>query len=532
MARIAGNLASEGLTTATEDRGSRVGLDPIDRVFVMENHDQAYHIWRDTGLKRRILIHIDAHHDMWWIKEPSALSIANFICPALHEDIVKEIYWVVPDPAWETARSRKPVLRHIRKLAGSYPGGPREIRVGSDQISTVVLGKPLRICPLALLPQIDEPVLLDIDVDFLVIPLVSYGEGDTHGPLPWCWADDLIARLCASNIRTDLVTISYSIEGGYTPLKWKYLGDELALRLGRPNDCAPPIHGMSLIHEAALAAHRGDLCTAEAKLLEAREILPSSPAPSFHLSHLYVEMGRIGDARSCYQMALVLDPSYRTASSTAGLKYHSEGRLQAAEQEHRRMLALDPHDACAHFGLGRIAARQKRWEEAEGWLRRSLMLNGHLIDAYRSLGDVLVKQGRHDEAMMAYERSLQLALSGHKPLERPIARYGEEVCVTDPDHCRIHARRARLYELKGEVSEAINGYRISIAGGYDGVLLRSRLAHLFLRQRQWRRAAKEVWEAGRLIPAALRTVSHLILQRIQFGIKDGLQALLAPWGQR
>ena len=37
-----------------------------DPVFLIENHDQAYKIWRELGLKERTLVHVDAHHDMRW----------------------------------------------------------------------------------------------------------------------------------------------------------------------------------------------------------------------------------------------------------------------------------------------------------------------------------------------------------------------------------------------------------------------------------------------------------------------------------
>ena len=511
-----------------DERGSRVGLDPIHRVFMMENHDDAYHIWRDAGVKQRVLIHIDAHHDMWWVTDANSITIANFICPALKDDIVREIFWVVPDLTWKTSRSRRPILRHVRKIAESYPGVRHALEVGTNQISTVVLGKPLRICSLASLPRIDESVLLDIDSDFLVIPRVSYQESDEHGALPWCWPDELLAPLQARHIRADVVTIAYSVEGGYTPLKWKYLGDELALRLKQPNHGEPTFQGMGLIREAALAAHRGDLVTAEKKYHEAGNLLPSSGAPYYHLAHLYVEMGRIGDGQKFYQRALALDPSYRTTYNSAGLHYHSDRRLREAEQEYRRTLALDPQDAYAHFGLGRLAAQRRRWSEAEALLRKSLALDGHLIDAYRALGDVLVKLGRCEEAIGAYEQSLKLALAGYKPLEGPIATYANGDRLVDPDHCRVHARLARLYELKGATTDAISGYRISIAGGYDRVLLRSRLAHLFLKQNQWQNAAEETWQALRRIPVDLRKAGRRLLRHMRLVNKGGYQALLAP----
>lgn len=508
--------------------GSRVGLDSFDRVFTMENHDDAYRIWRDAGVKQKILIHIDAHHDMWWVTDGNSITIANFICQALKDDIIREILWVVPDSTWETPQSRRPILRHVRKIFESYPGGRNDLKVETNQISTVVLGKPLTICSLSSMPRIDESVLLDIDSDFFVIPRVSYQGIDEHGALPWCWPEDLLARLHAQQLRADLVTIAYSVEGGYTPLKWKYLGDELALRLRQPNHGGPTIQGMGLIREAALAAHRSDIVTAEEKYLEASNRLLASPVPYYHLAHLYVEMGRIGDGQESYRRALALDPSYRTAYNSAGFHYHSDGRLRAAEQEYRRTLALDPQDTYAHFGLGRLAAQRRRWNEAEALLRKSLALDEHLIDAYRTLGDVLVKQGRCEEAIRAYEQSLKLALAGYKPLKGPIATSANEDRPADPDHCRIHARLGRLYGLRGATTDAISGYRISIAGGHDGVLLRSRLAVLLLKQNQWQRAAQEIWQALKVVPVDLRKVGSRLLHYLRLAIRGRRLGLFAP----
>src|SRR5439155_17312064 len=66
-----------------QQQACRVGRDPIDLVYLIENHDEAYHIWSEAGLRHRILVHIDAHHDMWWIDDTGSLTIASYICPAL-----------------------------------------------------------------------------------------------------------------------------------------------------------------------------------------------------------------------------------------------------------------------------------------------------------------------------------------------------------------------------------------------------------------------------------------------------------------
>ena len=503
-------------------RGSRVGVDSVERVFLMESHDQAYHIWREARVKQKILIHIDAHHDMWWISDPNSITIANFICPALKDGIVREIYWVVPDRTWGDKRSRAALLQHVRKLASKYPGGPNPITAANDEISTSVIGQPLRICSLRSLPSIREDVLLDIDIDYLVIPRVSYGESDKHEPLPWCWPEKLVGGLRERNIISELITIAYSVEGGYTRLTWKYFGDELAARLRSPNHEEATIRGAGLIRLGALAAHREDLTAAESKYREAIDLMPASPVPHYHLAHLlYPVAGRTDEARKCYQKALTLDPSYRSPYNSRGLHYYAERRFAEAEEEHRRTLSLDPQDPYALFGLGRLAARRRRWNQAEVLLRKSLANDGNLINAYRWLGKVLTKQGQHGEAISAYERSLKLALAGFRPLEGDIVTCNESdpPRLLDSQHCRTHARLARLYELQGATTRAINGYRISIAGGYNGVLIRSRLAGLYLKQHQWQPGAREAWQALKTIPADLMKAGYELCCRLRSVIR-------------
>ena len=126
------------------------------------------------------------------------------------------------------------------------------------------------------------------------------------------------------------------------------------------------------------------------------------------------------------------------------------------------------------------------------------------MDAHRALGEVLARQGRRREAIEAYERSLRLALAGCRALDAPILSRGEGAPhMQDPDHCRTYARLARLYALEGRVSEAINGYRMSIAGGHDGAVSRSHLAQLYAKQKQWRNASSEAWQAVKRVPLDL-----------------------------
>lgn len=498
---------------------SAPGLDSPAPIVVMENHDEAYGVWRAAGFQDKVLVHIDAHDDLSWAPEPGALNIGNFISLALKEGIIRAVFWVVPDQTWESSKTRKPLLRRLKRLAAEFPGPTPPLTVEAAQISLTLLKKPVGVCTLGHLPPFPEKVLLDIDTDFFTIPRAC-SRSDQHRTLPWCWPGELVANLKARGVQADLVTIAYSVEGGYTPVKWKYLADELSLLLDPSRNGDPAMRGLELIRSGALAARQGDLNSAEQLYRQAQELLPNAAAPPYHLAQLYRQRERAEQARQCYRLALALDPSYRTPYNSGGLWYYYDRRLREAEAEHRRTLVLDPEDAYAHLGLGKIAARRRRWQEAESWLRKSLELNNQLVDAYRTLGKVLSKQGRRREAIAAYERSLQLTLAGHKPLKAPILSNLEAHPLLDPDHFRVHTLLARLYEQEGETDTAMVGYRMGIASGGDGFLPRYRLAGLYFRQRRWQESCIEIWQALKQLPRDVRQTAARYYYRMKLALQN------------
>jgi tetratricopeptide (TPR) repeat protein len=492
---------SSAAGSGTHFTSARVGVDPILQLHLMENHDQSYHLWHDAAFRNRILVHIDAHHDMWWIEDDSSLTIANFICLALRERIVREVYWVVPDGTWENPAGRKAVGNHLKEILRTYPGHSSETRWEHRRVRTSVLGWPLVVCSLDTLPSFSEDVLLDIDTDYLTIPRISYRAEDVLAPVPWRSPEELTDILRSIALSTDFVTIAYSVEGGYTPLAWKFLGDELALRLRCPDrEDAPDDYQQ--MRDGIGARLRGDLVQAETSLRDVGDRLGA--APYFHLAHLMVEAGRPEEGRRYYERALALDPSYRTAYANQGMRLYRAKCDDASHDAFRRALLLDPADAYSHLGLGLIAARRKRWVEAETEFRSSLALQPNLIDAHRGLAKTLEKRSRPQEAIEPYEQLLKLALRGHQPLSESIATDPGAKLRLDSEHWEDHASLARIYERNGDRQRATAGYRIAIAGGYDRPSIRLRLARLYLSQRHWREACGHAFAGLRLTPRAVR----------------------------
>jgi tetratricopeptide (TPR) repeat protein len=450
-------------------------------VHLMENHDEAYHVWRRAGARDRILVHIDAHHDMWWMKDPRHLSIANFVCPALTEGIVREVFWIVPERSVATIANRAGIERHVAEIVAGYPGKPTAIQTSEAGIRTAVLGRPLTVCTLGALPPVAEPVLLDIDTDYLVIPKVTYGKPGARPALPWRWPADLVSRLRQRGLVADVATIAYSVDGGYTPIAWKYLGDELAHRLRSPEYAGGAgadgtLEAYALMKAGAIAQQRGDDASAEAAFLRAGDRIGA--APFFRLAYVLARQGRTAEAREAHARAVAMDPSYRRAFATPGIPLYCAGRYAAAERAFSDTLQLDPSDASALVGLAWMAARRRQWVAAAGHARTAIATDCGLLDAHRMLAEALDRTGQFAEAIRAYEQSLKLALRGHRLFNGVIATNPDEERLLDADHARTHARLARLYERVGQTARAIAGYRIAAAGGYHDATSQSRLERL------------------------------------------------------
>ena len=406
---------------------SAVGVDPIDQMFIFENHDEALDRWRRAGARDRLLVHVDAHHDAVRRSSDDPITIANYVRAAVEEGLVREAIWVVPEPSWQQPAVRRAIAEHVAALQ-----------------------MPLRACSISALPALSEPVLLDIDVDYFITPEVRFGAPDVLSPQPWCWPADLVDALRQRDVRTDLATIAYSVEGGHTPLHWKYLGDALAKLLRLPSSA------------------------------RTTEPEPGSAAHHYRLAETHLDAGRPSEARASLQEAYARDASYRTPYGSGGLVLLHRRDWAGARAAFERALMLDPDDAFALAGLGRVEAHMKRWTDAERHLARSLALNDRQLDAAQALGDVLFARHRWADAEQAYMRAISLALSGARSLDTPISS-AAGCGPGDPSHAHVHARLARLAARRGDLAGAVAGLKISLATGPGTVGSRLRLAWL-----QWR----------------------------------------------
>ena len=521
------SLMTSGVAPGDERsrQSSLVGVEPIEQIVMMENHDQAYYAWRNAGLRDRIVVHVDAHIDFGWIPErdPAELlelqslgeleeqsgeasvwnfsgrsvgeltHIGNYLNPALREGIIRGFYWVVPDGFFKTLQQRKLLEKMLHMMRTTHPRAFEKIRWAGRSLKGEIYGKPMAVCPLSDLPALEESILLDIDTDFLVIDSItsSYPHSDPPKMTPWVWPEELVARLRERRLRTDFVTIAYSVEGGYTPLSCKHLGDELANLLKDPRLAMDDRQIITLKRQAALYRAESKFAEARQAYESALAVSPDDAAIHYNLAQLTYDLGQADQARGHYEQAVALDPSYRTAHNNGGPVYFNLGRFAQAEADYRKALAFDPDDAHAYCGLADLCVRQRHWNEAILHYRRACELRPEDGRAHLGLGCVYVRL----RSWKAAEEALKQALTSkeHEGLAHYWLGY-------------VHSKRRRW-------DDALAAYKAARRLGFHDLRIYLSLGKLYLRKGNLYQASRHYGKVIRLLPVILLITVRRLLSR-------------------
>jgi hypothetical protein len=185
----------------------------------MEDHRDAYFFWKERGLNGGTCVHVDAHLDVCDRRVPGysgvrpEVNCGNYLLPAMNEDIVKKLVWVVPPHLkgdislldW----SREELQAWVHLTISDY----NSLGQRGAYVEGTLLGKPFIICESDCLPPLVGPIFLDIDADYYLAPDDSV------------WQSPLELKTHLEEIAPEVITVAYSVQGGFTPLHRRYLGD-------------------------------------------------------------------------------------------------------------------------------------------------------------------------------------------------------------------------------------------------------------------------------------------------------------------
>jgi len=425
------------------------------KVFLREDHDEALKIWQKAKVKGLDLIHVDAHIDftMYYARDPldvfnSATSIkelkkgleytlayldyqkdlnkqtdiGNYIYPAMREGMVSDLWWVVPGDV----RSFEKNFKQLKKIfRGSFGGQKiKVIEMARGLVFVESWGRKFWACVLDTLPVFERGVLLDIDTDFLVVGDISKADNtcDIAKRQPWLTPIELKDKLALKIKKPVITTIAYSTNGGFTPMKYRFFGDDLAY-------CFEPA-GFADAHRRAESAARA--------------------------FQDFIDSGK----RSDYWTAARLVPAYRSEDNNYGPLYLGKNRIRLARKELDKILRVDPANPAALKNRAVIYLEKKNFTQAarcfKAVLRQKKLTPEVRQQAVFGLAQVYVKLRRLIEAQELFAWHKRLApLSG-----------------------QTYYCSARIYEAHKEHWPAAQNYRHSLRLGFGRIDVLEKLSRL------------------------------------------------------
>ena len=415
-------------------------------VALIKDHHEALGIWRKRQFKDLSLVHIDAHIDFGFhpaktihqiINESQStkdlkrdleyallfkrfqtdldtqINIGNYIYPAMREGIVRDFYWVVPGRHRKFRQSYKELRNIIRILARQDPykshlNKSRLIRhtLREGLVKTKLLGRRFIICTLDSLPNLKDKILLDIDTDFLI------GKEPRPSMIvrrkPWIYPKEFVDILQKKIKNPVFTTIAYSVNGGFTPMEYQYLGDEIAY-------CLAPWYFNRRYKRNLRAAEYFNLFNSTGKkeyYYKASGLNPTYRSKDNNYGPLYLNLRRFSKAEREFTKIIRVDPKNPYALSGLGKiylqkedYYRSKGYFSSALKEEKD---LDN----ALLGLAQIEFKMNNLTKAKMLLKRYQALKPMHSSSYALLGDVYQREKRYREAAIEYKNAASLSESG------------------------------------------------------------------------------------------------------------------------
>lgn len=422
-----------------EDHKFRVGVDPNSKVFLTENHNQAFLIYKKFKVKKRTLVHFDAHIDLNWIRRdelslltsnPNSdslksflkspyqyyiprkkfLHVGNWIYPLLMDSSVTQLYWVVPDqdilqPQW-LEFFKKGIKLYQKEITFSEINSFK-INTKLKRIEGTLYRKPIIVCTIKNLPNFTSPILLDLDTDYFDFNSAIFLERLKD---PLFWPDQFVKILQKKKLKADIVTICYSLEDGYNTLALRFIGEDLMRQLKAGKKITDHAKDILKLHRVLYQAAFVKVPLNTEHYRELVEKNFSADAASFYLlSQKYAAEGHRSQAINALKKAANIDIHYKFAV------FHKANNL-FYDKDYRKALSLyekivSKNLLTNNFIYNRLADCYSilgKLGQAEEYYRMLIQKEPENISLYSDLGNLLLKMKRVKEAENVLKHGLKL----------------------------------------------------------------------------------------------------------------------------
>ena len=337
------------------------------KALVFEEHSSVLPRWWSDGARPRTVVYLDAHLDLQYVnpdrlrrleqcasaeqvaalEKPHDLcpdgkysySLENFLYPASRLGLLGRLIWVAPPHVW-AAYSEK-VIGELRRMDGVLPEELASFKRVDGRFEGRLLGLDITLCDFRQLERLALPAdaVIDIDVDYFV---------KVPGDEPWIDPREVFDVLRGLPLASERMTISRSVSSGFTPLRYRFLGDYLAaLWERRPDDAEHYARLYEL--DRVLRAHGRE---AAAQGLGEEVALRPDCAAGWHL--LGLAQADPAEAERCLSRAAQVSPAYAPSMLRAACEIRH--RRLATDRAHLMRLGRELRSlAPAERGLGYAA---------------------------------------------------------------------------------------------------------------------------------------------------------------------------------
>lgn len=188
------------------------------KTALIDDHHEAFYWWWKSNLESATLFHVDGHDDLGeayvnrkieMAEDYELLDIGNFICPAVHRDLISLIYWLNPH-----AREKRK-LHYFNKMKTSFSGGHELYKDQNFKYAWIERDREKIKTKTVEIPS-DTQLILDIDLDAFcchrsdTLSFLPVKRDDYKGALEFEERIDQTMKILSRLPKPDLITIASS----------------------------------------------------------------------------------------------------------------------------------------------------------------------------------------------------------------------------------------------------------------------------------------------------------------------------------
>lgn len=438
-----------------------LGKDGLHEVQRFEDHSEALAHWAALGIRHGVLMNVDAHDDLRRIPEAKIerlrrlyqdrdipllkdarsgskaflYHIGNFIFAAARLGIIDRVYWVIPFPYFTEPDPEKALRGFLREYA--FPEEDiRTFHLEDGVFSGRFQGVPLRICRVGALPQIRDPLILSVDVDFFP-PFAKAGDMDLAEGV-----STFFRTLFQKAYRIEDAFIAYSVNGGYLSPLHRWVGDLCGEFLERPERVQAPLPEVFEWKQQADRLYEQTLAKSlYEKTVAGLERFPDDAGLQLYAAFACYGLGETGRAYHYAKAACLQHSGYCQGLADIGQCFLDQGRVEEALPFFETAYSLSPGMNYRLKNLADALEAAGRFREARRYYEIHEARNGAFPAAFR-VGGIHLRLGEETLALQAFQRGV-----------RAVARnpYAEVRCPEDGDAVR---RAAGFFEARGRAESA------------------------------------------------------------------------------